>query len=116
MSKKTVKIRVRLVTSIEIPFSHQRQIYSGSVIKMIAVLKHNDEFFHHGIAPVSYTWTVSETRVLDLDLPTKQELAQVHGIGSNLAQTSRYVRDNEANREINFFTAFNSSSIYASGN
>lgn len=71
VSKKTVQIRVRLVTSIEIPFTHQRQIYSGSLIKMMAVLKHDDELFHHGIAPISYTWSVSESRVLDLDLPTK---------------------------------------------
>ena len=29
--------------------------------------------------------------------------------------TSRYIRDNVANRELNFFTSFNSSSVYANG-
>jgi len=82
------------VTEIEIPFSHQRQIYSESLIKMLAVLKYNDEHFHHGVAPISYSWNVTENRVLNLDIPTKQELAQVHGMARNLVMTSRYIRDN----------------------
>jgi hypothetical protein len=116
VSKKTVKIRVRLVTEIEIPFSHQRQIYSESLIKMLAVLKYNDEPFHHGVAPISYNWNVTESRVLNLNIPTKQELAQAHGMARNLVMTSRYIRDNQANRNnVEFFTSFNSSSVYAMG-
>ena len=42
---------------------------------MIAVLKFGEELFHHGIAPISYSWECNEGRVLSLDLPTKQELA-----------------------------------------
>lgn len=42
---------------------------------MLAVLKYNDEHFHHGVAPISYSWNVTENRVLNLDIPTKQELA-----------------------------------------
>ena len=110
VSKKTVKIRVRLVTEIEIPFTHQRQIYSGSFIKMMAVLKFGEELFHHGIAPISYSWNCTEGRVLALDIPTKQELA------NSLVMTSRYIRDNEKNNDkVEFFTSFNSSSIYAMG-
>ena len=116
VSKKTVKIRVRLVTDIQIPFTHQRQIYSASLIKMMAVLKYGDELFHHGIAPISYSWDVSEGRVLALDIPTKQELAQVHGVATNLVMTSRMVRDGLLGRDgVEFFTSFNSSSIYATG-
>lgn len=113
VSKKTITIRVRLVTEIEIPFTHQRQIFSGSLIKMLAVLKHGDELFHHGIAPISYSWNCTEGRVLALDTPTKQELAQVHGVATNLVMTSRYIRENKRNKQIEFFTSFNSSSIYA---
>ena len=114
VSQKRVTIRVRLVTDIEIPKMHQRQIYSGSLIRMLAVLKYGDELFHHGIAPISYSWTCTEGRVLSLDFPTKQELAQVHGVASNLVTTSRYIRDNEKNRDkVEFFTSFNSSAIYA---
>jgi len=42
---------------------------------MMAVLKYGEELFHHGVAPISYSWNVTEGRVLGLDLPTKQELA-----------------------------------------
>ena len=70
-------IRVRLVTDIEIPYAHRRQIYSGSLIKGIAVLKYNQEYFHHGIAPISYNWNCTTPRVLHLDLPTKQEFGSL---------------------------------------
>lgn len=80
----------------------------------MAVLKYNDELFHHGVAPISYSWNCTEGRVLALDVPTKQELASVHGIASNFVMTSRYIRDNIKNKDkIEFFTSFNSSSIYA---
>jgi len=83
---------------------------------MIAVLKYGDELFHHGVAPISYSWNVSEGRVLNLDIPTKQELAQTHGVASNLVMTSRYIRNNLENKDkVEFFTAFNSSSVYARG-
>jgi hypothetical protein len=75
VSKRTVLIRVRLVTDIEIPSTHQRQIYVNSYIKVQAVLKFNEEYFNHGIAPISYNWNCTQSRVLNLELPTKQELA-----------------------------------------
>ena len=56
VSKRTVPIRVRLVTDIEIPLTHQRQIYVNSYIKVQAVLKHGEEYFNHGVAPISYNW------------------------------------------------------------
>ena len=77
---------------------------------MMAVLKYGEELFHHGIAPISYSWNCTEGRVLALDIPTKQELA------NNLVMTSRYIRNNEKNNDkIEFFTSFNSSSLYATG-
>jgi len=82
----------------------------------MAVLKFGEELFHHGIAPISYSWNCTESRVLAFDIPTKQELAQVHGVASNLVMTSRYIRDNKKNsNKVEFFTSFNSSSIYAQG-
>ena len=76
----------------------------------MAVLKYGEELFHHGIAPISYSWNCTEGRVLALDIPTKQELA------NNLVMTSRYIRNNEKNNDkIEFFTSFNSSSLYATG-
>ena len=115
VSGKTVPIRVRLVTDIEIPNAHERQIYSQSLIKLGVVLKYNNEYFHHGIAPISYNWNCNPERVLQLDIPTKQDLASTHGMApNNLVMTSKYVRNNlENNDKASFFSSFNSSSIYA---
>ena len=81
-------------------------------------MKYEHEYFHHGIAPISYNWNCTQERVLTLDVPTKQQLAATHGVApNNLVMTSRYVRDNKANMDkVTFFSAFNSSSIYASAN
>lgn len=70
VSKRQVPIRVRLATSVEIPASN-RQIYTQSLIKMIAVLKFNNEYFDFGIAPVSYNWSVNSARVVSLEIPTE---------------------------------------------
>jgi hypothetical protein len=82
VSKRTVLIRVRLVTSIEIPFTHQRHIYVNSYIKVQAVLKFNEEYFNHGIAPISYNWNCTNPRAVNLELPSKQELASQLGLDS----------------------------------
>ena len=104
---------MRLVTDIEIPFTHQRQIYVNSYIKVQAVLKFNEEYFNHGIAPISYNWNCTQTRVLSLDLPSKQELSAALGIDSQFAMTQRIIRDGQRNDNNRFFfSAFNSSSIY----
>lgn len=85
VSKHSVPIRVRLVTAIEIPQASQRQIYSDSLVKLNAVLKFNSEYFTHGIAPISYSWTSNDGRVLSLDLPVDS------------SQKSRRVRNNQRN-------------------
>ena len=69
VSKKSVLIRVRLVTDIELPLVNQRQIYTGSLVKLNVVLKYDNEYFNHGIAPISYAWNCSSSRVLTLELP-----------------------------------------------
>ena len=70
MSKKSVPIRVRLVTGVEVPLSHQRQIYSNSEVKLGVMLKFEDEYFNVGLAPVSYSWNCTHPRVLALEVPT----------------------------------------------
>jgi len=41
------------------------------MIKMFAILRHNEETFSHGIAPISYSWNSSNQNVLSLNLATK---------------------------------------------
>lgn len=69
VSKHFVPIRVRLVTDIEIPLADHRQIYSESLVKFNAVLKYGHEYFNHGVAPISYSWDSSSSRVLSLEVP-----------------------------------------------
>ena len=58
--KKQLKVRVRLVTDIEIPYNHKREVFAGSLIKLMGVLKHGDEVFNQGIAPLSYSWNCTQ--------------------------------------------------------
>jgi hypothetical protein len=38
-------------------------------VKLNAVLKHDQEYFNHGIAPLSYAWDTTASRTLGLELP-----------------------------------------------
>ena len=112
-SKKTIPIRVRLVTDIEIPYNNQRTVYSASMIKLIAVLKYNNELFTHGIAPISYSWNCSNPTILQLSLPAKSNEAS---LATSLIMASKNIRNNEiGDSSATFLTTFNSSTIYTVG-
>jgi hypothetical protein len=67
------------------------------------VLKYDTEYFNHGIAPISYAWNCSSSRVLTLELP--------HDVSRQ-----RKLRNNLKNDEnAQFTTTFNSSTVYATG-
>jgi len=40
-------------------------VYTGSLLKQLAVLKYNNETFTHGIAPVSFSWNCSNPDILE---------------------------------------------------
>ena len=65
VSEKTVRVNVRLVTSLAIPDNQQRIVYAGSLLKQIAVLRYNNETFSHGIAPISFSWSCSNPDILE---------------------------------------------------
>lgn len=112
VSKKTIPIRVRLVTSIDIPQNNQRVVYSGSMIKLNGILKYHQETFTHGIAPISYSWNCSNPNILGLQLPSKGE-SQSMLMGSSVFMASRKIRDNHENKnDAVFFSNFNSSTVY----
>ena len=118
VSRLTVNIRVRLVTSIEVPHAGKRTVYAGSMLKQMALLKHGDEFFAHGTAPISYDWTCSHPSILtpsphlddlQLDRPKQTHGAQLPG-----QQPPKIIRNNLLNDDsARFYSSFNSSSIYS---
>ena len=73
VSRRTVPIRVRLVSYIEIPANQQRIVYSGSMLKQLAVLKYKndktDEMFSHGVGPISWDWNCSHLNILKPHFP-----------------------------------------------
>ena len=112
ISKKTVPIRVRLPTSVEIYNSHQRQVYSHSYFKALVVLKYNKtEVFTHGVGPISYDWNTTAADVLRLRSPSPEDLA---GSGHALVGQTQTMRDNLLNSDVSFYSSFNSSSVYLS--
>lgn len=115
VSQKTIPIRVRLVTSIDIPYNNQRTVYSNSMIKIIGILKYNQETFTHGIAPISYNWNSSNPVVLSLNLPTKSDITSTTSLVSTLIMASKKIRDNIANTNHVFLSQFNSSTVYSTG-
>lgn len=105
VSKRMVPIRVRLVTSIDIPSNQQRIVYSGSMFKQLAVLKYDNETFTHGVAPISWDWNCSHPSILRPNFTSTENIHHVQ---------SRQIRDNSRNDNSALFTTqFNSSSIHA---
>lgn len=114
VTRRTVPVRVRLVDYIEIPANQQRIVYTGSMLKQLAVLKYinktGDEVFSHGVAPISWDWNCSHPDILRPHFPSddEQTLSPQHHV------YTKVVRDNKANNNNAVFsTAFNSSSIHA---
>jgi len=78
------------------------------MIRLIGVLKYRDEYFSHGIAPISYSWNCSQSHILQLQFPSK------HEVGGLLMQ-NKQIRNNEVRRLQVFHSQFNSSSVYSVG-
>jgi len=71
-------------------------------------LKHNNETFTHGVAPLSFSWNCSDFNILKPYLSSKVENSASHSRPSSIT-----LRDNSKNIEKKVFaTKFNSSSIY----
>ena len=72
---------------------------------MNVVLKYGKEYFNHGIAPISYKWNTTSKHVLSLQLPNENLVPNNKQIISQLM--------NNKDKNVQFTTDFNSSSIYA---
>jgi len=114
ISQRTVKIRVRLVTDIEIPYNHNRQIFQGSIIKLNGVLKFGEEYFNHGVAPISYNWNSTAQNVLLVQIPNRSDLPS--GSSTGVLHQTKKIRDATRGGIYTFHTALNSSSVYSQAN
>jgi hypothetical protein len=107
LSQTELKIRVELVTSIEIPQKWSRAIYKDSLLKQVVVLKYQGEVFSHGIAPISYDWSSNDEEILRPH-PSMRKNEELHP-----HSYTKVIRDNfNRNDNAKFVTQFNSSSIY----
>jgi len=66
VSRRSVQIRVRLVTKIAI--NSQTEVYKGSLSKYKVELKYFEETFTLGVVPASFSWNTSDNQVLKLYL------------------------------------------------
>ena len=67
------KIRVRLITGIEIPLMHRRSLFTESMTRVNSRLRFENEFFVHAIGATSYSWKSSSPHHYSLNLPSKSE-------------------------------------------
>ena len=110
LASRKIKVRVALITSIEIPMMNERSVFEKSVTRLNIKLKHEKETFLHAIGPVSFDWSTSTPHVYSLSLPSKKDSI---GGGSSLALSvskgsiwNGFTKQNEE-----FITNFNYSSI-----
>jgi len=67
------------------------------MIKLIGILKYQQETFTHGIAPISYSWNCSNPNILSLSFPSKTDIKQSNVLTTSLIMASKKIRDNEHN-------------------
>ena len=110
LASRKIKVRVALITSIEIPMMNERSVFEKSVTRLNIKLKLEKETFLHAIGPVSYEWSTSIPHVYSLSLPSKKDSI---GGGSSLALsiTKAKIWNGLTGANEEFVTNFNYSSI-----
>lgn len=66
LAERSIKIRVRLVTSIEIPIMNDRSVFVGSLSRINIKLKHENSTFITALGPVTFDWKTSTPQVYGL--------------------------------------------------
>ena len=57
LASQTIRVRVQLITGIEIPNTVNRRVFEPSLTRLNTRLLFNDEAFLHCVGPASYSWT-----------------------------------------------------------
>ncbi len=66
LCRRGVPVSVQLATEVEIVGGQKRPLISGSIIRLLAVLRYYNESFTFGVFPVEYWWTSRHFHVLSL--------------------------------------------------
>lgn len=115
LASRKIKIRVALITSIEIPMMNERSLFVNSLTRLNVVLKHNKETFLHAIGPLSFDWDTSSSHVYDLSLPSRKD-SKGGSSSANLVQKKSEIWNGELKQTEDFTTNFNYSSIVGIAN
>lgn len=113
-SRKT-KIRVALITGIEIPMMNERSVFVHSLTRLNVKLKHNKETFLHAIGPLSFDWQTSSSHVYSLSYPSRKD-SKGGGSTANLVLLKSNIWNGETRVSEEFSTHFNYSSVVAVAN
>lgn len=110
LTSKKIKVRVALVTDIEIPMMNDRSVFANSVTRLNVKLKHGKETFLHAIGPLSYEWSTSTAHVYSLSLPSKKD-AIGGGNALSLSVNKVEIWNGEKGAKEDFISNFNYSSV-----
>ena len=110
LASRKIRLRVALITGLEIPMMNERSVFANSVTRLNVKLKHDKETFLHAIGPLSFEWVTSTSHVYSLSLPSKKD--SVGGGGSLSLQVSKNnVWNGQSGQFEDFKTNFNYSSV-----
>lgn len=115
LASRKIKVRVALITSIEIPMMNERSVFVNSLTRLNVKLKHNKETFLHAIGPLSFEWKTSSSHVYSLSLPSRKD-SKGGGSSTNLVLHKADIWNGETKEKEEFSTNFNYSSVVGVAN
>jgi hypothetical protein len=75
LATETVPVRVEFPDTVDVISAHNRVVYTGSTIRLLAAFKKDDETFTYAIGPYNYEWSIDNTIVarMKVNLECKQD-------------------------------------------
>ena len=115
LTSKKSKIRIALITAIEIPMMNERSVFANSLTRLNVKMKHNKETFLHALGPLSFDWQCSSPHVYTLSLPSRKD-SKGGSTNANLMLIKTSLWNGETKVSEEFTTNFNYSSIVGVAN
>jgi hypothetical protein len=70
LTTEIVPVRVDFPDSVDIISAHNRIVYTGSTIRLLAAFKKDDETFTYAIGPYTFDWSIDNTIVARMKIST----------------------------------------------